>query len=78
VAKPNTYLPWAIAATILCCLPLGVASIVFANQVNVKYAQGDYAGATEASQKARTFAIASAVIGPVIMIIYLLAAGSHS
>jgi hypothetical protein len=76
--KPPNYLPWAIVATILCCLPLGVASIVFANQVNVKYAQGDLAGANEASQKAKNFAIASAIIGPVIMIIYLLAAGSHS
>jgi hypothetical protein len=75
--KPPTYLPWAVAATILCCLPLGIASIVFANQVNVKYAQHDLAGAMEASQKARNFAIASAVIGPIIAIIYVLAAGSH-
>jgi hypothetical protein len=75
--KPPTYLPWAIAATILCCLPLGVASIVFANQVNVKYAQHDLAGAMESSRKARNFAIASAVIGPLVAIIYVLAAGSH-
>jgi hypothetical protein len=75
--KPPTYLPWAIATTILCCLPLGVASIVFANQVNVKYAQHDLAGAMESSRKARNFAIASAIIGPIVAIIYVLAAGSH-
>jgi Interferon-induced transmembrane protein len=76
--KPSTYLPWAIASTILCCLPLGVASIVFANQVNVKYAVGDYAGAVEASRKARNFAIAAAVIGVIVGVIYFAAANSHS
>ncbi|HEY2834182.1 MAG TPA: CD225/dispanin family protein [Sporichthyaceae bacterium] len=76
--KPSTYLPWAIASTILCCLPLGIAAIVFANQVNVKYAAGDYAGAVEASQKARNFAIAAAVIGVIVGTIYFIAASSNS
>jgi hypothetical protein len=78
IAKPPTYLPWAIASTILCCLPLGVAAIVFANQVNVKYAAGDHAGAVEASRKARNFAIAAAVIGVIGGVLYFAAAGSDS
>jgi hypothetical protein len=57
---------------------LGVASIVFANQVNAKYAAGDHAGAVEASQKARNFAIAAAVIGLIVMAIYVAAANSGS
>jgi hypothetical protein len=57
---------------------LGIASIVFANQVNAKYAAGDYAGAAEASQKARNFAIAAAVIGLVVGIVYVIAANSNS
>ncbi len=40
---PPNYLVWAILCTIFCCLPLGIASIVFAAQVNGKYAGGDIA-----------------------------------
>jgi hypothetical protein len=61
--KPNNHLVWAILSTILCCLPLGIASIVFANRVNSRWNAGDVAGAREASDKAMKFAIASAVLG---------------
>ena len=44
-APPPNYLVWAILTTIFCCLPFGIVSIVFAAQVNGKYAGGDYAGA---------------------------------
>jgi hypothetical protein len=47
-------------------------SIVFAAQVSSKQAAGDYAGAMEASKKAKTWAIVSAVTGVVVII---LAAG---
>jgi hypothetical protein len=70
---------WAILATILCCLPLGVVSIVFSSQVNSKWAMGDAQGALKASNNARNFAIASAVsvaaIFVVIFILYLIGAG---
>lgn len=49
---PN-YLIQAILCTICCCLPFGIAAIVFAAQVNSKLAAGDVAGALEASRKAR-------------------------
>ena len=65
----------------LCCLPLGVASIVFAAQVNGKWAAGDVAGAQAASEKAKKFAIWSAVVGVVVAVIYIIvfvAAGSDS
>lgn len=61
--KPDNYLIWAILSTVLCCLPLGVASIVFANRVNSRWNAGDVAGAHDASTKAKNFAIASAVVG---------------
>ena len=38
---PPNYLVWAILSTVLCCLPLGVASIVYAAQVNSKWYAGD-------------------------------------
>jgi len=63
---------WAILSTVLCCLPLGIASIVFAAQVNGKYQAGDLAGAQEASRKAKQFAIWGAVAGIVVAVLYLL------
>jgi hypothetical protein len=69
-APPN-YLVWAILSTIFCCLPLGIASIVFAAQVNGKWAAGDAAGAQASSDKAKRFAILAAVIGLVVNGAYL-------
>lgn len=51
---PNYLIP-AILATVFCCLPLGVVSIIFATQVNSKIAAGDLAGAAESSKKAKMF-----------------------
>lgn len=64
---------WAILTTIFCCLPLGIVSIVKASQVNIKVAQGDRAGAVKAANDAKNFAIAAAVLGLVVGLIYLLA-----
>lgn len=51
---PNYLVP-AILTTVFCCLPFGVASIIFATQVNSKLQVGDVAGAAEASKKAKMF-----------------------
>ena len=72
-SPPPNYLVWAILSTIFCCLPLGIASIVFAAQVNGKYAAGDVAGAQESSRKAKQFAIWSAVVGVVVGALYAVA-----
>ncbi|GEK19208.1 CD225/dispanin family protein [Cellulomonas persica] len=68
---PPNYLVWAILTTVLCCLPLGVPSIVFAAQVNSKWYAGDAAGAYDASRKAKQFAIWSAVAGAVGILAYV-------
>lgn len=70
-APPPNNLVWAILATLFCCLPLGIVSIVYAAQVNGKWAAGDVAGAQDSSAKARRFAMISAVIGVVFLVIYL-------
>ena len=78
---PPNYLVWAILSTVLCCLPLGVASIVFAAQVNSKWAMGDVAGAQAASEKAKKFAIWAAIVGVilgVVIVILQLMAGTMS
>jgi hypothetical protein len=69
---PPNYLVWSILSTIFCCLPLGVVSIVFAAQVNGKWAQGDAAGAMESSRKAKQFATWSAIAGVVVIVLYVL------
>ncbi|WP_395108276.1 CD225/dispanin family protein [Actinomadura sp. SCN-SB] len=79
-APPPNHLVWAILTTIFCCLPAGVVSIVFAAQVNSKWASGDQAGAYSASKNAKTWAIVSAVAGVVVAVIYglLIALGALS
>jgi hypothetical protein len=75
---PPNYLVWAILTLIFCCWPLSIASIVFAAQVNGKYAAGDLAGAQESSRKAKQFALWSAISACVIfgLIIALVIVGS--
>ena len=70
--KPQNYLVWAILTTLFCCLPLGVVSIIFAAQVDGKWNSGDVAGAQNASDKARLFAIISAAAGVVAGVAYLI------
>ena len=70
-AMPATYLVWAILATLLCCLPFGIVSIVKASQVSTLYYQGNYAEARAASRAARNWAIASAVSSGAIVLVYV-------
>ncbi len=49
---PKNWLVESILVTLFCCLPFGIAGIVFASQVNSKFAAGDYNGALQASQDA--------------------------
>lgn len=70
--KPDNYLVWAILSTLFCCLPLGIASIVFAAQVDGKYNSGDYAGAVDSSEKAKKFAMWGAIAGVVVIVLYVL------
>jgi hypothetical protein len=53
---PPNYLAWSIVTTILCCLPFGIVSIVYAAQVNSKWQSGDVEGARLASKNAKTWA----------------------
>jgi predicted secreted protein len=69
---PANNLVWGILTTLFCCLPLGVASIVFAAQVNGKWAAGDYAGAQESADKARKFAMWAAIAGIIVIVLYVI------
>jgi hypothetical protein len=68
----SNYLVPAILTTIFCCLPFGIAAIVFAAQVNTKIAAGDIAGAQESARKAKMWCWLSFGCGLVVMIIWFM------
>ncbi|MFL5386566.1 MAG: CD225/dispanin family protein [Longimicrobiaceae bacterium] len=67
---PN-YLVHAILVTLCCCLPFGIVSIIYATQVNAKRDAGDIAGAMEASNNAKKWAMIGAGVGVVWLIIVI-------
>lgn len=66
------YMVFAILTTLFCCLPLGIASIVYASKINSLQRMGDYAGAQNAAKKAKLFSIISAVLGGIVLVIYII------
>ncbi len=69
--RPDNNLVWAILCTVLCCLPLGIVSIVYASKVDGCYTTGRYAEAVENSQKALKWAKIGAIISVVGWILYI-------
>ena len=67
--EPENYLVWAILSTLLCCLPLGIVSIVYSTRISGLWAQGRYAEAQEASENAKKWAIIAAIVGVVFIVI---------
>lgn len=71
---PN-YLAQSILVTLFCCLPFGIAAIVYAAQVNTKIQAGDIQGALAASKKAKMWGWISFGIGLAGGIIYAVIVG---
>jgi hypothetical protein len=70
-AKIPNYLVQAILVTLCCCLPGGIAAIVYAAQVNSKQAAGDIAGAQDSSHKAKMWCWISLGVGLVVNLIVI-------
>lgn len=70
--KPKSFLVFAILSAFFCCLPVGIAGVVFAAQVNSRWAGGDYVGAYQSSDRAKKCVIASVAIGGVVLFVYLV------
>ena len=68
---PNYLVP-AILVTVFCCLPGGIAAIVYAAQVNGKIAAGDIAGAQDSSKKAKMWSLISAGVGLAGVVLYVI------
>lgn len=60
---------WAILCTVLCCLPIGVVSIVYSTRVSGLWSQGRYAEAQAAANNAKKWAIIGAIVGAVVYVI---------
>lgn len=69
---PDNNLVWAILCTVLCCMPLGIVSIIKATKVKELWIMGDTVGAQKAANDAKKWAIWGALIGPVIYILLLI------
>lgn len=70
---PKNWLVESILVTIFCCLPFGIAGIVFASQVNSKWAVGDYTGALQSSKDAAKWTKIGFFVGIAFIVIYCLA-----
>lgn len=70
--KPDNYLIWAILSTLFCCLPLGVVSIVYSSKVDGQYNAGDFVGAQDSADKAKKFAMWSAISAGILIAIYII------
>lgn len=71
-APPDNNLVWAILSTVLCCLPLGIVSIVKSTQVSGLWSSGRFAEAQQAADDAKKFAIWGAIIGVVINVLVII------
>ena len=69
---PKNYLVESILVTIFCCLPFGIAGIVFAAQVNTKFDAGDFQGAEIASQNAKKWMKWGIISSIIVVLLYVL------
>jgi hypothetical protein len=78
MTKPDNNLVWAILTTLLCCLPLGIVSIISATKVDNLWNTGNYDEAIKEAKKAKNWAIYAAISGVVFWTIYIGAMGLGS
>ncbi|KAL2085393.1 hypothetical protein ACEWY4_018713 [Coilia grayii] len=70
-AAPS-YLAWSIFNTFCCCLPLGIAAIIYSSRVNSANQAGDRARAESASNTTKKLNIAGLVCGIILIIVVIL------
>lgn len=69
---PKTWMAESILVTIFCCLPFGIAGIVFAAKISSLYAAGQYEEAVEASNNAAKWTKIGFFVGLAVMVIYMI------
>lgn len=73
---PKTWMAESILVTVFCCLPFGIAGIVFASKVSSLYAAGNYEAALQASKDAGKWTKIGFIVGLVVIVLYLLVYGA--
>lgn len=71
---PQNWLWLGICTTLLCCLPFGIASIVYSSKVDSAWNQGNIQGAYEYSNKAKMWGLISAGTGLLVNFMILIIA----
>uniref|UniRef100_A0A3Q3FIB2 Uncharacterized protein n=1 Tax=Kryptolebias marmoratus TaxID=37003 RepID=A0A3Q3FIB2_KRYMA len=66
-----SYLGWSIFNTFCCCLPLGIAAIIFSTKVQSANQSGNTVAAQDASSKAKKLNIIACVCGVIFLIIMI-------
>lgn len=66
------YFVEAILVTLFCCLPAGIVAIIYAYQARSKISIGDYFGATQAANAAKTWVGVSFVLGLLLVALLVL------
>lgn len=69
---PKTWLVESILVTILCCLPFGIAGIVYASKVESLFNAGDIQGAENASKEAGKWTKIGFGIGIAVVLLYII------
>ena len=65
---PKTWMAESILVTVFCCLPFGIAGIVFASKVSSLYAAGNYEAALQASKDAGKWTKIGFIVGLVVIV----------
>ncbi|MCM1178020.1 MAG: CD225/dispanin family protein [Bacteroidales bacterium] len=70
--QPDTYLILSIIVTVMCCVPFGVAGIVYASKVSSAWAAGQYEDARMYSRKARSWALWGIGATAIFLVLYII------
>jgi hypothetical protein len=70
---PKNWLVESILVTIFCCLPFGIAGIVYASQVNSKWQVGVVEGALKSSREAGKWTKIGFGVGLGVILLYIIA-----
>jgi len=68
---PDPWLWQSIVATIICCLPTGIAGIIYAAKSQKAAGMGDLAGATAAAGTAKTWTLVSIGVGVLVGLAFI-------
>jgi len=71
-SSASTWFVLSILCTLLCCLPLGIVGIIFANDAKNLAARGDYATAEQKLGTAKMVVIIGAVLSALVWILYII------